>query len=241
MGAMTAACLSLMFTASCQKAEQGITEEVAYLRGMESWVYGYPIVLMDVTRQVLTAAPAPNAEGTAVIRLSGRPSSFLPPPPQSPAKALGRQNPHSSYLLRNSGTAGWLHRAEPGLVRLYVASPPAAKHTRNPTRIRPLLIGQMVPAIGGGQLDDGLASPFPDVVAAKPRTRPDLCAPWAAADELLCNGTMDGVLAIRPDRTPDHHKFRHDDRLSPIQKFLGPLDCYGSRTGSQNGSKKWMQ
>jgi hypothetical protein len=65
MSAVTAACLSLMFTASSQKAEQGITEEVAYLRGMESGVYGYPIVLMDVTRQVLTAAPAPNAEGTA--------------------------------------------------------------------------------------------------------------------------------------------------------------------------------
>ena len=65
IGAVTAACLSVMFLASCQKAEQGITEEVAYIRGLESWVYGYPIVLMDVTRQVLTAAPAPNAEGTA--------------------------------------------------------------------------------------------------------------------------------------------------------------------------------
>ena len=63
---IVAACLlGVMFIASCQKAAQEITEEVAYLRGMESWVYGYPIVLMDVTRQVLTAAPAPNAEGTA--------------------------------------------------------------------------------------------------------------------------------------------------------------------------------
>jgi hypothetical protein len=40
-------------------------EEAAYLLGMESYVYGYPLVVMDVTRQVLTAAPAPNAEGTA--------------------------------------------------------------------------------------------------------------------------------------------------------------------------------
>jgi hypothetical protein len=40
-------------------------EEVAYLLGMEAYVYGYPLVIMDVTRQVLTAAPAPNAEGTA--------------------------------------------------------------------------------------------------------------------------------------------------------------------------------
>jgi hypothetical protein len=40
-------------------------EEIAYIRGMESYVYGYPLVVMDVTRQVMTAAPAPNAEGTA--------------------------------------------------------------------------------------------------------------------------------------------------------------------------------
>jgi hypothetical protein len=42
-----------------------VREEVAYLLGMESYVYGYPLVMMDVTREVLTAAPAPNAEGTA--------------------------------------------------------------------------------------------------------------------------------------------------------------------------------
>jgi hypothetical protein len=35
-------------------------EEAAYLLGMESYVYGYPLVVMDVTKQVLTAAPAPN-------------------------------------------------------------------------------------------------------------------------------------------------------------------------------------
>jgi len=33
--------------------------------GMLSYVYGYPMVVMDVTRQVLTAAPEPNSEGTA--------------------------------------------------------------------------------------------------------------------------------------------------------------------------------
>ena len=55
-------CLTqVMIMASCQKEEEGISEEVAYVRGLESWVYGYPIVLMDVTRQVLTAAPAPTS------------------------------------------------------------------------------------------------------------------------------------------------------------------------------------
>jgi len=40
-------------------------EAVAYFLGMESYVFGYPLVMMDVTRDVLTAAPAPNADGTA--------------------------------------------------------------------------------------------------------------------------------------------------------------------------------
>ena len=45
--------------------KEDVREEVAYIYGMESYVYGYPLVMMDVTRDVLTAAPAPNAEGTA--------------------------------------------------------------------------------------------------------------------------------------------------------------------------------
>jgi hypothetical protein len=37
----------------------------AYFLGMLSYVYGYPLVMMEVTRNVLTAASAPNADGTA--------------------------------------------------------------------------------------------------------------------------------------------------------------------------------
>jgi hypothetical protein len=44
---------------------EDVRQGVAYLLGMLSYVYGYPMVVMDVTRQVLTAAPAPNSEGTA--------------------------------------------------------------------------------------------------------------------------------------------------------------------------------
>ena len=36
-----------------------------YIYGMESYVYGYSMVVMDVTRDVLTAASAPNEDGTA--------------------------------------------------------------------------------------------------------------------------------------------------------------------------------
>jgi hypothetical protein len=44
-----------------------VREEVAYMFGMEAYVYGYPLLMMDVTREVLTAAPASNAEGTASL------------------------------------------------------------------------------------------------------------------------------------------------------------------------------
>lgn len=51
----------LALTSGCQPVKKG--ED--YVLGMESYVYGYPIVMMDVTREVLTAAPAPNNTGTA--------------------------------------------------------------------------------------------------------------------------------------------------------------------------------
>jgi hypothetical protein len=51
-------------------------EEAAYVLGLLGYVYGYPLVMMDVTRQVLTAAPAPNSEGTAApIRVTSVPIS----------------------------------------------------------------------------------------------------------------------------------------------------------------------
>ena len=57
-----AACLAIgLGSSGCGLVHEG----EAYIRGMESWVYGYPLVMMDVTRDVLTAAPAPNDEGTA--------------------------------------------------------------------------------------------------------------------------------------------------------------------------------
>jgi hypothetical protein len=52
-------------TGDLKDVAEDTREASAYFLGMESWVYGYPLVLMDVTRDVLTAAPAPNADGTA--------------------------------------------------------------------------------------------------------------------------------------------------------------------------------
>jgi uncharacterized protein (TIGR03000 family) len=42
-----------------------LSEEEVVKLGMGAYFYGLPIVLMDVTKDVMTAVPAPNAEGTA--------------------------------------------------------------------------------------------------------------------------------------------------------------------------------
>ena len=44
-------------TADINSVREDVREEAAYLLGMISFVYGYPMVVMDVTREVLTAAP----------------------------------------------------------------------------------------------------------------------------------------------------------------------------------------
>ncbi len=59
---LATACLALVISViSCGVVKEG----EAYLYGMESYVFGYPLVMMDVSREVLTAAAAPNSEGTA--------------------------------------------------------------------------------------------------------------------------------------------------------------------------------
>ncbi|MGO9116325.1 MAG: DUF1254 domain-containing protein [Desulfomonilaceae bacterium] len=59
---LATACLAFVISVvGCGVVKEG----EAYLYGMESYVFGYPLVMMDVTREVLTAAAAPNSEGTA--------------------------------------------------------------------------------------------------------------------------------------------------------------------------------
>jgi hypothetical protein len=52
-------------TGDLKDIPEDVREAVTYFLGMESYVYGYPLVTMEVTRDVLTAAPALNADGTA--------------------------------------------------------------------------------------------------------------------------------------------------------------------------------
>ena len=46
-----------------QDLREDVREEVAYLLGMESWIYGYPLVLMDVTRRCSRPHPHPTRKG----------------------------------------------------------------------------------------------------------------------------------------------------------------------------------
>ena len=62
---------------SCRKAEEKTKEEVAYVVGIEEYVYGFPLVMSDVTRQVLTAVPTAG-ELSAPINQVGKMRSYVP-------------------------------------------------------------------------------------------------------------------------------------------------------------------
>jgi hypothetical protein len=63
---------------SCKKAEEKAKEEAGYLVGMEEYVYGYPLVMMDVTREVTTAA-ASSSEYSAPINQFARIRTYVNP------------------------------------------------------------------------------------------------------------------------------------------------------------------
>ena len=85
----------------------------------------------------------------------------------------------------------------------------------------------MVHEIGGGRVDDGLASPFADHVAAEPRSRPNPGASWAASDESLCDGPVDGLSSVRAVRSPDYDKFWHHRCLPAAPILLGTIELPG--------------
>jgi len=62
----------------CQKVEEKAHEGVAFAVGMEEYVYGYPLVMMDVTREVLTAAPK-SGEFAAPINQFARIREYVGP------------------------------------------------------------------------------------------------------------------------------------------------------------------
>src|SRR5262249_16643195 len=55
-----------------------VKQAVAYVVGMEPYVYGYPLVMMDVTREVLTAAPT-SGEYSAPINQFARLRNYVSP------------------------------------------------------------------------------------------------------------------------------------------------------------------
>lgn len=64
--------------ALCLAACGKVKEEVAYLFGMEEYVYGFPLVLMDVTKDVITATPK-TGEYKAPINQFGRIRTYVNP------------------------------------------------------------------------------------------------------------------------------------------------------------------
>lgn len=79
-----------LYILGCGKIE----EELSYIRGMESYIYGYPLVMMDVTRKVMTATSAPNKLGSAA-------------PINQLANAPRYANPSSKNVVRISLNSLW--------------------------------------------------------------------------------------------------------------------------------------
>jgi len=74
----TAVALLLMFASFGSYAFWSIRQEGAYLLGEEEYVYGFPLVLMDVTRQVITAA-SKSGEYAAPINQFARIRTYVSP------------------------------------------------------------------------------------------------------------------------------------------------------------------
>ena len=62
---------------SC-RARDRVQQEVAYLVGMEEYVFGFPLVMMDVTREVMTAS-ATSGEHKAPINQFARLRTYVDP------------------------------------------------------------------------------------------------------------------------------------------------------------------
>jgi len=86
--------LTLMFTAFGSSAFWTIRQEAAYLLGEEEYVYGFPLVMMDVTRQVITAA-SKSGEYSAPINQFGRIRTYV--------------NPDFKNVVRISVNSLWSH------------------------------------------------------------------------------------------------------------------------------------
>jgi hypothetical protein len=75
-------------------------EEAAFLIGAESYVFGYPLVIMDVTRRMLTAVARPNVDGTtAPINQFARMPHYVSPDFKNVVRISGPQD--SSTWITN--------------------------------------------------------------------------------------------------------------------------------------------
>jgi hypothetical protein len=61
-----------------EQAEQTAKQEIKYLEGLEPYVYGFPLVMMDVTRQITTAA-SKSGQYSAPLNQFGRMRTFVDP------------------------------------------------------------------------------------------------------------------------------------------------------------------
>ena len=91
---LTLALLTMFVHAPCVAQAQGtLSEDEAQKIGVEAVVYGFPLVVMDLTKRVSTNVPRPQPDAHAPINQFG---SMLKYPPASEAPGSSVSPPLSS-------------------------------------------------------------------------------------------------------------------------------------------------
>ena len=89
-----------------------VKEQIAYVYGMYAYAYGFPLVMMDVTRQVMTAAPR-SGEYSAPINQFHRIRDFASPDFKNVVRVSRNSLWSTAFLDLDAGTGRLLPPGDP--------------------------------------------------------------------------------------------------------------------------------
>ena len=96
-----------------EQAAGWVREQIAYVFGMYAYAYGFPLVMMDVTRQVLTAAPS-SGEYSAPVGQFHRIRDFVSPDFKNVVRISRNSLWSTAFVDLDAGPAVFSHPATRG-------------------------------------------------------------------------------------------------------------------------------